>query len=917
MKKSYKAFTLIELIVVITILSILWTIAFLSIRWYAQNSRDSVRIYDINNIKTSLELFKTKSWIYPEPSNPWDIFFSWSIAWSQWTFWESTFKNVWKLQKKPLDPLTLTEYTYSVTTKKNEYEIWTIIEWNISLNNLLQKSFADWQYLWKSMIFWNYNWSVLSVSSWSTLYVLAVPTIINWDMSLIDVEQILSQKKLAFNWSWNLPSSYSWSIMKWNWNFDFSPKKLVLFKWTKEELENNEAYKLILLKNIQLAYNWTILSQDSNLIPILSKQVNIYNPSENAKFTAWIIAENVTKQKQIDYNKYDKKINNKFNFPVWISKYTSCSTSTSFCDDDIRVIFADSNWKMWFWSYEWWVWYFDWNNWSNYSVFDWLISNSIHSYGEDLNWNVWIWTWLWVSKATKTSTWMIFENYNSSDWLVWWTIVSISKDNNWKMWFWSDTWGISIYDWVSFTNITTSNNTNLLSNKIRDIKFDTNWNTWIATDLWLNKILQDWITWNNYTISNSNIISNNINTLLVHTNWKIFIWTNIWISIFDNINFENHWISEGIGNYTVLWLFEDNSWAVWFWSTQWVTKYSLGVFTKYFTSNTQIVWDYIRSISQDNSWKMWFWSYWWWASSLVWDPINWVWTTYKATWLVQNNVISMQQDNEYNMWFATIWEWLSKFDWKKWDTYVWNPSSLISSSVKNIYKDFDWNLWFVSDWYETNWWVNKFDWKNWSRLTTSDWLISNDARTIFQDLDWNLWFWTLAWVSKYDWTSFIANYTTSNSNIISNNIRSITQDNNWNMWFATDLWLSKFDWVNWNNYNSSNWLSKIDVRKIYNDSKWILWIWTNWAIIKYDWNNFININIWLSSRNEVNDILEDSNWNIWIASEIWLHKYNWNSWYKYSVASDSLISDNVNSLLEDVSWNIWISTWAWVNILKF
>lgn len=37
--KNIKAFTLVELIVVITILSILWTIAFISLQWYSSNSR--------------------------------------------------------------------------------------------------------------------------------------------------------------------------------------------------------------------------------------------------------------------------------------------------------------------------------------------------------------------------------------------------------------------------------------------------------------------------------------------------------------------------------------------------------------------------------------------------------------------------------------------------------------------------------------------------------------------------------------------------------------------------------------------------------------------------------------------------------------------------------------------------------------
>lgn len=39
-----KAFTIVELVVVLTILAILWTIWFLSFQWYNNSSRDSVRL---------------------------------------------------------------------------------------------------------------------------------------------------------------------------------------------------------------------------------------------------------------------------------------------------------------------------------------------------------------------------------------------------------------------------------------------------------------------------------------------------------------------------------------------------------------------------------------------------------------------------------------------------------------------------------------------------------------------------------------------------------------------------------------------------------------------------------------------------------------------------------------------------------
>jgi len=128
-KKSKKQwFTLVELIVVITILAILWTIAFISFQGYTLNARDWVRMTDLNNIKMSLELFYSQKWFYPDPTNGVNMTYSWATAWQQGTFWDTTFRNVDKLDKKPVDPLTGNEYTYSVTYLKNEFQLWAIAE---------------------------------------------------------------------------------------------------------------------------------------------------------------------------------------------------------------------------------------------------------------------------------------------------------------------------------------------------------------------------------------------------------------------------------------------------------------------------------------------------------------------------------------------------------------------------------------------------------------------------------------------------------------------------------------------------------------------------------------------------------------------------------------------------------------------
>jgi prepilin-type N-terminal cleavage/methylation domain-containing protein len=60
-------FTLTELIVVITILAILTTIAFFMLSSYIDTARDSARVSDINTISKALTLYDAKVGSFPEP----------------------------------------------------------------------------------------------------------------------------------------------------------------------------------------------------------------------------------------------------------------------------------------------------------------------------------------------------------------------------------------------------------------------------------------------------------------------------------------------------------------------------------------------------------------------------------------------------------------------------------------------------------------------------------------------------------------------------------------------------------------------------------------------------------------------------------------------------------------------------------
>jgi len=149
-----KGFTLVELIVVITILAVLWSIAFISFQWYSASARDSARVADITNFRKWIEIYMAEAGEYPMPDSAVSTSWGGHIANYKGVVWALAKENS-RISKVILDPVTSEKYEYSISGNKKEYEVKYNLEWPQEYALLSQAYAADFDSL---RIIWNYNW---------------------------------------------------------------------------------------------------------------------------------------------------------------------------------------------------------------------------------------------------------------------------------------------------------------------------------------------------------------------------------------------------------------------------------------------------------------------------------------------------------------------------------------------------------------------------------------------------------------------------------------------------------------------------------------------------------------------------------------------------------------------------------------
>lgn len=143
MHKNIRAFTLVELIVVVTIIAILWTVGFISYSNYLTTARDSNRISQMTRIADALQVYGTTNNL-PLPENKIDITVWWTAVWFQGDLWESVLQTI-DYSSTARDPSDNTPFVYYLGTDRRNFQLMAFMEEQKALTSFLPQSMANFE----------------------------------------------------------------------------------------------------------------------------------------------------------------------------------------------------------------------------------------------------------------------------------------------------------------------------------------------------------------------------------------------------------------------------------------------------------------------------------------------------------------------------------------------------------------------------------------------------------------------------------------------------------------------------------------------------------------------------------------------------------------------------------------------------
>lgn len=307
MKQSNKnAFSLIELLVVITILVILWSV------WISMNSSYKERTWnakitaDLNTIESTIRTYKQEIWNLPDPwwnlkyftNNWWYAHDETESFWVDWSITEKTFPKRY-INVTPLDPNTNQYYAYGKTIVWWSFEVAAVLSNNGEYESIVKSNYYWTESLYNLVREYNWPWFVYDKSKSRFPYdpneriLKAKINDFTWSLTLNDSitdKNILLSRDLV-EWdklslpAWSIATIYisDWSII-YLWDSD-SPTELTLANLMYPKNNN-------LFTRVNLALNfWSILVKASKLSTESSFDIYTSDTEASVRGTIFIVTK--------------------------------------------------------------------------------------------------------------------------------------------------------------------------------------------------------------------------------------------------------------------------------------------------------------------------------------------------------------------------------------------------------------------------------------------------------------------------------------------------------------------------------------------------------------------------------------------------------------------------------------------------
>ena len=537
MNNTNKWFSIIEIIITISIIALLTVIWISSKKWYDENVSNTKIVSDTKTISNALSEYIQENTSLPMPG--WNVNFFWvdtSYMHSYkdpatfWVYGSITEKTIPKkyLDNLPLDPRTNSYYSYWKTKKKNEFEI-------ASVHVIDSTPIAK--------VIWNYT---------------------------------------AENWPYNLIREYNWPNFVYNWsekNFPYNPDELIMIatdktgkiykQWDTIIVPINQTLEIFFADG-SVSILWDTLKETR----ITLNELNFkWKDNLNTLVKLWLEAGKIwTKATKLNTNSEFVVTTNDSGAAVrwtifWVVKDTS-TTQTILIEWEVDVS------RKWAW--------LDWNIVERLKVTKWEQPKTIMIYSYQGLTSSSVTTG--VNDLTLSPTFTLSDELRSDD-----TIMAVNKCNSFRMWIdnicmddengmdddwwklfayapYDKVWDINMYSsWaiqVSSNNIL--NNTTTLPFICEDIwsmsnsfcKIKDSEIKWIFVNTWTNDFIKYWDDVHQLNLSWDFAIEMNVNVpndvsstkhYLINEYNNIELYTQSWFFKFNN----NWWTAEQISNISI------------------------------------------------------------------------------------------------------------------------------------------------------------------------------------------------------------------------------------------------------------------------------------------------------------------------------------------------------------------------------